>query len=331
MSEQSLKPFTPTGLFRNRHFQSIAASFKIRRPSVRKRARAMLGQSQETIIDCGNGVRLQGFYSKQTSGSRGLVILIHGWEGSSDSLYILSAGSHLYNQGFNIFRLNMRDHGTSHYLNRELFHSCRLDEVLSAVVVVRNEYANGGKVFLCGFSLGGNFALRIGAKASEKGLDLDRIVAVCPVIHPPTTMESLEKGFFIYKTYFIRKWKKSLLIKQALFPDIYNFKDRSIFRSLTHMTAYFVEKHTEYPDLNTYLNGYSIAGDVLQSLTIPTHIISSKDDPVIPISDLDTIAKPPSLTVTVTPFGGHCGFVTGPRMRSWIDKYLGELFTLEQN
>jgi hypothetical protein len=327
MSEQAMKPFNPKGVFRNRHFQSIAASFKIRRPTVRKRARAMLEQSRETILDCGNGVRLQGFYSKQTAESRGLVILIHGWEGSSDSLYILSAGSHLYNLGFDIFRLNMRDHGTSHHLNKELFHSCRLDEVLAAVKVIRDDFAGGGKVFLCGFSLGGNFALRIGAKASEHGLDLQRVVAVCPLIHPPATMEALENGFFIYKKYFIRKWKKSLLVKQALFPETYDFKDRSIFKSLTHMTAYFVEKYTEYPDLLTYLNGYSITGDVLQHLTIPTAIISTRDDPVIPIQGLDTIAKSPNLTVTVTPFGGHCGFVTGPPMRSWIDKWLGEQFT----
>jgi predicted alpha/beta-fold hydrolase len=327
MFEHTMKPFAPKGVFRNRHIQSIAASFKIRRPAVKKKARAMLEQSRETILDCGNGVRLQGFHSKQTSVSRGLVILIHGWEGSSDSLYILSAGSHLYNLCFDIFRLNMRDHGTSHYLNKELFHSCRLDEVLAAVKVIQKDFANGGKVFLCGFSLGGNFALRIGAKASEHGLDLQHIVAVCPLIHPPATMNALENGFFIYKKYFIRKWKKSLLVKQALFPDTYNFKDRSIFKSLTHMTAYFVENYTEYPNLDTYLNGYSITGDVLRHLTIPTSIISTRDDPVIPIEGLDTIAKSPSLSVTVTPFGGHCGFVPGPRMRSWVDKWLGEQFT----
>jgi predicted alpha/beta-fold hydrolase len=322
--------FSPKGPVKNRHFQSIAASFKIRRPLVRMKAGAMIERSIETVLDCGNGARLQGYYSEHPGRSRGLVVFIHGWEGSSDSLYILSSGSHLYNLGFDIFRLNMRDHGTSHHLNRELFHSCRVGEVLEGVKAAKKSFAREEKTFLCGFSLGGNFALRIGARASEHGLHIDRIAAICPVIHPPATLHALENGLFIYRHYFIMKWKKSLLTKQALFPEHYDFSDRRIFRNLTEMTRYFVENHTEYPDLDTYLNGYSIAGNVLETLDIPTHIVSSADDPVIPVEGLDTIAKPSSLDIAVTPFGGHCGFVMDLRMRSWIDQKLGELFTRDR-
>ena len=35
-------------------------------------------------------------------------------------------------QGFDVFRLNLRDHGTSHHLNPELFHSNRISEVVGA-------------------------------------------------------------------------------------------------------------------------------------------------------------------------------------------------------
>jgi predicted alpha/beta-fold hydrolase len=296
---KTMNPFKPARVFQNPHIQSIAASVKLRKPFVKRKAAPMLAASREVIVDGGNGVRLQGFHSPHPDGPRDLAILLHGWEGSHDSVYLLSLAGYLFNRGYDVFRLNMRDHGTSHHLNRELFHSCRLSEVLHGVQQVSTHYANGGKTFLCGFSLGGNFTLRIATKAPEAGLKLDKAVAVCPVLHPPSTLLALNKGWPVYNLYFIRKWKKSLLKKQALFPDIYDFNDPSIYKDLTLMTDYFVDRYTEYPDLGTYLNGYSLLGDVLKPLTVPAHIILSQDDPVVPFSDIERIARPESLTVTL--------------------------------
>ena len=59
-----------------------------------------------------------------------------------------------------MFRLNFRDHGDTHHLNRDLFHSCRIDEVVGAVRAVRRAFATD-PVAVAGFSLGGNFALRV--------------------------------------------------------------------------------------------------------------------------------------------------------------------------
>jgi len=90
--EKPLNTFTPAKAFRNRHLQSIGASIKLRRPMIRKRAAAMLRETREVIVQCGNNVRLQGFYSPHTDGPRDLVILLHGWEGSGESMYLLSSG-----------------------------------------------------------------------------------------------------------------------------------------------------------------------------------------------------------------------------------------------
>ncbi len=320
-------PFTPARLVRNRHLQSIAASVKLRRPFVKRRASAMLKRSREILLNCGNGVTLKAFHSPHGDTPRDLVILIHGWEGSSDSMYLLSSAGYFYNRGFDIVRLNLRDHGESHHLNRGLFHSCRLPEVVAAVKRIRSDCSTGGRVFLCGFSLGGNFALRVAAKAGENGLVLDTVVAVCPVLHPPSTLNVLENEQRLYGTYFIRKWKKSLLKKQALFPCLYDFSDSSVFRSLRAMTEEMVNRHTDYPDFDTYLNGYSLTGSTLESLDIPSHIILSRDDPVVPYQDIEQLARPAALTVTLTPYGGHCGFFKGLGMKSWINEKMAEIMS----
>jgi len=319
--------FKPPWFLRNKHVQSIAASIKFRKHFVKKRAAGLIRSSTEVLIPCRRDVRLQGFYSAHPNQDRDLVILIHGWEGSCDSTYLLSAAGTLFRKGFDVFRLNLRDHGTSHHLNREPFHSCRLDEVLDAVEIIQRDYGDNRKVFLCGFSLGGNFALRVAAKAPENNIGLHRVVAICPVLHPPTTMDTLENGVFMYRWYFIQKWKRSLLKKQTLFPDYYHFEDPEMFTSLTRMTDDLVARYTSYPDTQTYLNGYSITGNVLKGLTIPAHIIASKDDPVIPYADMARIARSACLEITATENGGHCGFIQDLAMNSWIDEQLVELFS----
>ena len=77
--------FAPPRWLRNPHVQSILASSGLRRLLARRARRAIERGAVEHVIDCGDGVRLQGFHSKQTARpeARGLVVLLHGWEGSA--------------------------------------------------------------------------------------------------------------------------------------------------------------------------------------------------------------------------------------------------------
>jgi len=90
----------------------------------------MLACANEMIIPTNNGVRLLASYSPfKENKSKGTVMLLHGWEGSIGSAYILSAGRHLFENGYSVFRLNFRDHGNSHHLNEGLFYAALIDEV----------------------------------------------------------------------------------------------------------------------------------------------------------------------------------------------------------
>ena len=96
--------------------------------------------------------------------ARAVVVVLHGWEGSADATYMLSLGHALLERGCITVRINFRDHGGTQSLNEGLFHSCRIDEVVSAVAAVRRQYPSL-PLYLAGFSLGGNFALRVAAHA----------------------------------------------------------------------------------------------------------------------------------------------------------------------
>ena len=111
----------------------MLASTAWRGGRILRSAAPLLAAQRELLLDCGAGVRLQCFVSSPAHGGGPPVVLLHGWEGSAESLYVLSLAQRLFAQRFQVLRLNLRDHGDTHHLNRELFHSCRLPEVIGAV------------------------------------------------------------------------------------------------------------------------------------------------------------------------------------------------------
>ena len=308
----------PLGL-RHRHVQSLLAGWPLRGSKLRRRAAGLLAAARREIVDCGDGVRLLGFRSVPPGAPRGLAILLHGWEGSADASYVLSVGGRLFDAGFEVFRLNFRDHGESYDLNRELFHSCRIDEVVGATRRIAAAHP-AGPIFLVGHSLGGNFALRVAARAPAAGIRLTKVVAICPVLRPQSTMRALEEGLWIYREYFLRRWRRSLLAKAAYFPELYEFGDLRRFPTLTATTDFFVRQYTPFGDLDAYLSGYAITGEALRGLAVPARLIAAADDPVIPIADLDDLAASKALEISVFAHGGHCAFIEDYRLRSWADK-----------
>ncbi|HXS21184.1 MAG TPA: alpha/beta fold hydrolase [Steroidobacteraceae bacterium] len=311
--------FHPPPWLRNRHLQSMLASTSARRGPIVRRAAPLIAAQREMLLDCGGGVRLQCFHSSP-SGTRGSpVVLVHGWEGSADSLYVLSLGQELFERGFDVLRLNLRDHGDTHHLNTGLFHSCLLSEVVGAMRALQSA-VGGEPLRLVGYSLGGNFMLRVGAEARAAALDIAKIIAVSPVLDPSDTLRALEGGFFGYPVYFVRKWWRSLLKKQAAWPAHYDFAQLRGVRDLRRLTAELIRRFTDFGTLEEYLDGYSITGGRLAGLDVPTTLFTSLDDPIIPAGGLERLAQPPSLHIVVTRLGGHCGFLdrlTGP---TWVER-----------
>lgn len=315
--------FRPAPGLGHPHVQSVLSTTWPRRSLVRGAARPYRAQAESYVLDCGDGVRLLGHYNASPAGAGRLAVLLHGWEGSSDSVYNLALGPQLLAEGFDTFRLNLRDHGESHHLNRGLFHSCRLQEVVDAVGWIAERYADR-TISLVGFSLGGNFALRVGRESARAGLSLERIVAVCPVLDPAVTMRALDAGSALYRQYFLQRWRRSLAKKSRAFPTDYDFRDLRRFTNLTAMTDYFVREYTEYPDIETYLNGYAITRGRLDGLTVPAAVLLADDDPVIPIASVSELQVPPSMRLYRTERGGHCGFIDNWRLESFANDFVIE-------
>jgi predicted alpha/beta-fold hydrolase len=212
----------------------------------------------------------------------------------------------------------LRDHGESHHLNREIFHSCRLEEVVGATRAVAARFPDAG-IFLGGFSLGGNFMLRVAADAGAPD-SLVGVVAVSPVLDPTATLEALERGLFLYRRYFVQKWSRSLRDKRRAWPDLPDFEPILRTKDLRAMTAGLVRDYTDFENLKAYLDGYAITGPRLAALRCPATVLAAEDDPMIPAVDLARLAPSPLLTIVRTRHGGHCGFAERLNGPSFADR-----------
>jgi uncharacterized protein len=310
--------FAPRWPWGNRHLQSILPSI-MPRWRLQQRAADFLAASRELIVDCGEGVRLQALHARPANANGCGAILLHGWEGSADSYYMASLGHSLYAAGVEVVRLNLRDHGGTQHLNRDIFHSCRLPEVCGAVAQLQLQFSQ--PPWLIGFSLGGNFMLRVAASGDARLGPLAGVVAVSPVLHPDNAMSAMEQGWQVYQRYFVRKWRRSLRRKQALWQGLIDEKFFRL-RDLRGMTAAMVARHTSFPDINAYLDGYAITGDRLATLAAPAVILASLDDPIIPAADLARLASHPLLRIVTTGRGGHMGFLVSPCSASWVNEFV---------
>lgn len=314
---------------RNQHIQSMLATVKLRRRFVQNQAKAMLGASQEVIVESVDGIKLQSFYA-QSSVDAPLVILIHGWEGSHQSLYLLSCASTLYKNGYNVIRLNLRDHGDSHHLNQELFHSNRLDEVIHAVKHIQTQY-QPSQLFLTGFSLGGNFALRVANQAHKHNINLAKTIAICPALDPKDILVKLETGLSLYIKYFMYKWKRSLRKKQQLFPHLYDIEESLQTDSMRQLTEELVSFYGDYDSINAYFDGYDITGDYLQELKGETSILLAKDDPIIDYRAIYDLPSKSNIHYFLSEYGGHCGFIKNHKLHSWLDDFLLAQLNINQS
>ena len=316
------KTFKPSFFLRSPHIQSILASSQLR---VRGKS-AILDCSRKIIVNTSTGSRLLAFLSHHPA-SKGMIILLHGWEGSSSSAYVVATGDYFYHLGFSVCRLNLRDHGDSHHLNEELFHGALLEETFDAVNYLSRQSKNL-PVYIIGFSLGANFALRIAITHTRMPIaNLKQVFAISPPFDPYNTTLAIDNGYSFYRNYFLKKWKRSLIKKQKLFPEKYNFNKMLKAKTCIELTENIMRYFPQFISYRDYFKLYTLQNDSFQKLNIPVRVFISEDDPVIPLADFQSLRESDFFRISIQKYGGHCGFLDFFPVSCWYHDKIAEIIT----
>ena len=130
---------------------------------------------------------------------KGEIIIVHGLEGSSLSGYARSMAYAALDRGYSAGRLNLRGCGGTEHLAITSYHAGQTSDVL-AVLRERRE-ASGQPLFLAGFSLGGNIALKLAGELGDSARDSSPASAPFP---RPSTSPPAPPPSNVRKTSFTR-------------------------------------------------------------------------------------------------------------------------------
>ena len=306
-----MRDFDPPVGLASPHVQTILA----RIPA--KTAHAAALRFDNVTLECRDNARLEARVSTAPTGTP-LVTIIHGWLGDSRSWYVQRTARALQSNGFRVACLLLRDHGGTASYNREMFNSARLGEVLDACNALVQQ-CNPTSAGIMGFSLGGNFALRLAGHAA-----LDRRLAAClavsPVIDPAATVRAIDTGWLVYRKWFVDKWRLALKEKQAAFPDEYrDLAGAMRLSTVAGITDYLVGRYLPYRDSAHYYSRYDLRGDSLSRVRIGTRIIAADDDMVIPGTSYAEVTPNDHVDLRMFRHGGHCGFLEDWRLNCYLD------------
>jgi predicted alpha/beta-fold hydrolase len=258
---------------------------------------------------------------------RCLVILTHGMEGSSKSKYILHTVQAINNAGVSALAWNMR--GCSGEINRKLhfYHSGQTEDLAAVVDHARR----GGfrKIYLDGFSLGGNLVLLYLGRAAQKvPREIQRAVAICAPVDLVSSEYQIERRENrIYLKRFLRDFHKKFERKRAhrkIYIDTQNFHRR--IRTLAQLDAHYTAPWNGFKNEKEYYRSASSL-PLLKQIRIPTLLLSPKDDPLLsencyPVAEAQNSRM---IHLEMPETGGHCAMLTDYRLReSYMERRIIE-------
>src|ERR1700730_13086547 len=313
------KPFQPHRLFAGGHAQTLAAY------AWPHRYRFEPASDEERLFEVEPGVRVLAHCRWQPKPTKHpTLVLWHGIEGSTASGYMPSTADKAFRAGFNVVRVNLRNCGGTEHLTHTLYHA-GLSGDLRAVVTELIELNGLTRLFMLGFSLGGNMVLK---GAGEYGADpppqLLGVCAISPSVDPAASVAAIMlPSNWIYHRDFVRRLCKKVYTKHKLFPELYDISKISQVRTLRDFDEHYTSKAHGFAGADDY---YRKSGslNVIDRIRIPTLILHAEDDPFIPFAPLlhPSVSQNPYVLLVAPRRGGHVAFVS--RKKDHEDRFWGE-------
>jgi predicted alpha/beta-fold hydrolase len=300
-------PFKPHSVFRNGHAQTIAAYLWPRR------FRFASERDQERLFEVAPGVKVLAHCRWQADPRAcPTIIAWHGIEGSTSSNYMQATADKGFRAGFNVIRINFRNCGGTEHLTSTIYHG-GLSADLGAVVKELIEKDHVSRMFLVGYSLGGNLVLKLaGEYGDNPPPEILGICAVSPSVDLTTSAELIvRRSNWLYHQDFVRRLKKRIRTNHKLYPEIYDITGLDDVRTLKEFDDRFTARAHGFANANDYYYRASSLR-VIDKIRIPTLIIHAEDDPFIPFAPLldPAVANNPYILLIGTKQGGHVAFIS---------------------
>ncbi|GJM29118.1 MAG: alpha/beta hydrolase [Cyclobacteriaceae bacterium] len=248
-----------------------------------------------------------------TQGNENLVIICHGLEGSSKRAYIKGVAKYFMLKNWSALAWNFR--GCSEEMNRNIrFYHSGATEDLETVIRHVNLNHQFDKIYLLGFSLGGNLILKyLGEQSGNLPANIVKGLAFSVPLDLHTSCLKISRGVNrIYGDRFLRKLKHKVRQKADRFPGSFDLKKLSSTKNLIDFDDHFTAPIHGFKDALDYYQTCS-ALRVLPSISKPVLIVNALNDPFLSETCYPTRIHQdnPLVEILMPEQGGHCGFADG--------------------
>lgn len=245
-------------------------------------------------------------------GSKPLLVLFHGLEGTSRSHYSESFAHYAQEQQMDYVVVHFRGCSGELNLAPRAYHSGDYEEI--GWVLERLRARHAGPVLAVGISLGGNALLRWAQEAgSQASRTVSAVAAVCSPIDLAASGQAIGKGFNrqVYTRMFLQTMKPKALRKLAQFPGLFDGDALRAARDLYEFDNVFTAPLHGFGTTQRYWREAS-AQPHLHRIRVPALVLNARNDPFVPAASLPTSKDVGDWVTLWQPLGGgHVGFPTG--------------------
>jgi len=227
-------------------------------------------------------------------------------------VYMLAMADKGFRAGFNIVRMNLRNCGETEHLTQTLYHGGLTEDLHSVVseLIARDGLS---KIFLVGFSLGGNMVLKLaGEYGADRPSQVSAVIAVSPSVDLAASANCIElRSNWLYHWDFVRRLKKRIRTKNRILPELYDVRGLNRIRNLRAFDDRYTSAAHGFENAADYYYKAS-AIRVVDRIKLPTLIIHAEDDPFIPFAPLrdPAFTTNPNILMIATRHGGHVAFIS---------------------
>ena len=244
----------------------------------------------------------RGLY-RRVPGAQACVVVVHGLGGTTDTFYCIRAAQVAEELGLSCLRLALRG---ADRRGEDFYHAGLVEDLAAAVA--SEALAGYARIHVLGYSLGGHVSLRYALSPS------DARVASVAAIGPPLDLERGAQAIdharsLVYRRHVLAGLKEiyaAVAERREVPTPVERVEQAATIRAWDGLT---VVPRYGFDDVAHYYAAMS-AGPRLAEIGLPTLIVQSEHDPMVPPwTYRDHLARElPSVTAVHLPVGGHVSF-----------------------
>lgn len=316
-----MNSYKPPILLRNGHLQTIYPSF-FRKLDASFYERERIETPDKDFLDL----------DWVNTGSKRLVIISHGMEGSSKRPYVVGMARALSNAGWDVLAWNFRT--CSGEINRKLrfYHSGTIDDLDTVINHARDKYKYD-QVALVGFSMGGNQILvYLGTHGDKLKAKISRSIVFSVPCDLKSSAEKLAHwSNSLYMRRFLNFLHEKIKKKKELFPGLIDDSNYTEIKTFKQFDDQYTAPIHGFMHAEDYWEKCS-SKHFLHTIKVPTIIVNAHNDPFLTEACMPYAETVNNNYVQLEDIehGGHVGFVEFNKEKLfWSEKRAVEFLNQE--